>query len=163
MGTNPFIFCVYTTQTTREVTCRLRQRIKGSSTSPVPACSPHARAADIAAYEFPIQRDTEHCPQGFAECLAGQKTNARYECRWYHHRMGTDRLQPAIRMWRSMLFKFLMKSKKACVIVIPSGMQKKMQRKMQKDILIDTCVIRTHAPEGIALAGQRVNHSAKVP
>ena len=27
----------------------------------------------------------------------------------------------------------------------------------------DTCVIRTHAPEGIALAGQRVNHSAKVP
>jgi hypothetical protein len=28
---------------------------------------------------------------------------------------------------------------------------------------IDTCVIRTHAPEGIALAGQRVNHSAKVP
>lgn len=27
----------------------------------------------------------------------------------------------------------------------------------------DTCVIRTHAPEGTALAGQRVNHSAKVP
>ena len=34
---------------------------------------------------------------------------------------------------------------------------------MQKVRLIDTCVIRTHAPEGIALAGQRVNHSAKVP
>ena len=28
---------------------------------------------------------------------------------------------------------------------------------------IDACVIRTHAPEGIALAGQRVNHSAKAP
>ena len=27
----------------------------------------------------------------------------------------------------------------------------------------DTCVIRTHAPEGNALAGHRVNHSAKVP
>jgi hypothetical protein len=62
-------------------------------------------------------------------------------------------------MWRSMLSKFLMKSKKACVIVISPGMQKKMQ----DDNFIDTCVIRTHAPEGIALAGQRVNHSAKVP
>ena len=38
-----------------------------------------------------------------------------------------------------------------------------LQEKMQKDMLTDTCVIRTHAPEGIALAGQRVNHSAKVP
>jgi hypothetical protein len=31
---------------------------------------------------------------------------------------------------------------------------------------IDTCVIRTHAPEGNAwleIAGHRVNHSAKVP
>ena len=37
------------------------------------------------------------------------------------------------------------------------------QNKKQKIILTDTCVIRTHAPEGIALAGQRVNHSAKVP
>jgi hypothetical protein len=73
--------------------------------------------------------------------------------------MGTDRLQPAMRMWRSMLFEFLMKSQKACVIVISSGMQKNMK----KDNMIDTCVIRTHAPEGIALAGQRVNHSAKVP
>lgn len=27
----------------------------------------------------------------------------------------------------------------------------------------DTCEIRTHAPEGTGLAGQRVNHSAKVP
>jgi hypothetical protein len=36
-------------------------------------------------------------------------------------------------------------------------------KKNQKNRLIDTCVIRTHAPEGIALAGQRVNHSAKVP
>ena len=35
--------------------------------------------------------------------------------------------------------------------------------KKQKDNAIDTCVIRTHAPEGTALAGQRVNHSAKVP
>lgn len=35
--------------------------------------------------------------------------------------------------------------------------------KKQKDRSCDTCVIRTHAPEGIALAGQRVNHSAKVP
>jgi hypothetical protein len=33
----------------------------------------------------------------------------------------------------------------------------------QKQKVSDTCVIRTHAPEGIALAGQRVNHSAKVP
>ena len=38
--------------------------------------------------------------------------------------------------------------------------QKRWQKKYR---LIDTCVIRTHAPEGIALAGQRVNHSAKVP
>lgn len=35
--------------------------------------------------------------------------------------------------------------------------------KKQKDRDIDACVIRTHAPEGIALAGQRVNHSAKAP
>ena len=35
--------------------------------------------------------------------------------------------------------------------------------KRQKDNDIDACVIRTHVPEGIALAGQRVNHSAKAP
>jgi hypothetical protein len=28
---------------------------------------------------------------------------------------------------------------------------------------LDACVIRTHAPEGNALAGHRVNHSAKAP
>jgi hypothetical protein len=28
---------------------------------------------------------------------------------------------------------------------------------------VDTCGIRTHAPEGTGLAGPRVNHSAKVP
>ena len=33
----------------------------------------------------------------------------------------------------------------------------------QKEELIDACVIRTHAPEGISLAGLRVNHSAKAP
>lgn len=38
------------------------------------------------------------------------------------------------------------------------------QRKKDKNCgTCDTCVIRTHAPEGTALAGQRVNHSAKVP
>jgi hypothetical protein len=37
------------------------------------------------------------------------------------------------------------------------------KRQKEKLISFDTCVIRTHAPEGIALAGQRVNHSAKVP
>ena len=45
----------------------------------------------------------------------------------------------------------------------------------QKKEYIDTCVIRTHAPEGIrsnartepkeggGIAGERLNHSAKVP
>ena len=42
-------------------------------------------------------------------------------------------------------------------------MQKEMLEDAKEKMLIDTCVIRTHAPEGIALAGQRVNHSAKVP
>ena len=36
-----------------------------------------------------------------------------------------------------------------------------------KILKIDTCVIRTHAPEGIRyrclIAGERLNHSAKVP
>jgi hypothetical protein len=32
-----------------------------------------------------------------------------------------------------------------------------------KTAKIDACVIRTHAPEGNALAGHRVNHSAKAP
>ena len=39
----------------------------------------------------------------------------------------------------------------------------KPQGSKKEDLSFDTCVIRTHAPEGIALAGQRVNHSAKVP
>jgi hypothetical protein len=39
-----------------------------------------------------------------------------------------------------------------------------IRQKDKREVLSsDTCVIRTHAPEGIALAGQRVNHSAKVP
>jgi hypothetical protein len=37
------------------------------------------------------------------------------------------------------------------------------QKDKREGLSSDTCVIRTHAPEGIALAGQRVNHSAKVP
>jgi len=32
----------------------------------------------------------------------------------------------------------------------------------QKNNIVDTCVIRTHAPEGTALAGQRVNHSYEI-
>jgi len=36
----------------------------------------------------------------------------------------------------------------------------RQEQKIQK--VIDTCVIRTHAPEGNSLAGCRVNHSAKV-
>ena len=58
-----------------------------------------------------------------------------------------------------------------CILTAPSVevnrskylQPKEQTSKKQKNRLIDTCVIRTHAPEVIALAGQRVNHSAKVP
>jgi hypothetical protein len=49
------------------------------------------------------------------------------------------------------------------ILTVPTGGGGGVSKKSQKNRLIDTCVIRTHAPEGIALAGQRVNHSAKVP
>jgi hypothetical protein len=45
----------------------------------------------------------------------------------------------------------------------PAAAMLDVNHKRKKNQMIDTCVIRTHAPEGIALAGQRVNHSAKVP
>jgi hypothetical protein len=38
-----------------------------------------------------------------------------------------------------------------------------MSTETQNNKNIDACVIRTHAPEGNALAGHRVNHSAKAP
>ena len=38
-----------------------------------------------------------------------------------------------------------------------------LHRPEAKRVNIDACVIRTHAPEGTALAGLRVNHSAKAP
>jgi hypothetical protein len=48
-------------------------------------------------------------------------------------------------------------------ILASSEKQKISQQRLMTVKNIDACVIRTHAPEGNALAGHRVNHSAKAP
>lgn len=46
---------------------------------------------------------------------------------------------------------------------MPFDPTSEMTRRQKESKRFDACVIRTHASEEIALAGQRVNHSAKAP